>query len=101
MDTIDPTRFIFAFLFVLGLIGLMAAALRYWSKNRSSLGGRFFARSSDEAGRLSIVETRYIDPRRRLIIVRRDDREHLLLLADGREQLIESFPATADGKAAS
>ena len=101
MDTIDPTRFTFAFLFVLGLIGLMAACLRYWGKNKHSLGASFIKSSSD-SGRISLVETRYLDARRRLVLIRCDGREHLLLLADGREQLIESFPVAMEStKAAS
>ena len=92
MDTIDPSRFTFAFLFVLGLIGLMAAALRYWSKNKPGFASGLLKTGTSE-GRLKIVEAQYLDARRRLVLVRRDDREHLLLLADGRELVIESFPA--------
>lgn len=97
MDTIDPMRFVLAFLFVLGLIGLMAVALRLWGKGGfPSLGGRFAPKT--ESGRVQVIETRYLDSRRRVVLLRRDDSEHLLLLADGRELVLESFPAPQGNK---
>ena len=84
MEAVEPLRVIFAFAFVLGLIALMAAGLRYYSKSRNLYSG------AQPGGRLHVVETRYLDPKRRLVLVRRDDKEHLLLLADGRETVIES-----------
>ena len=93
MDTIDPMRFVLAFVFVIGLIGLMAACLRYWGKNGISFKPGKIGRASDDNSRIKIIETRYLDARRRVVLLRRDDKEHLLLLADGREQLLESYPA--------
>ncbi len=86
MDTIDPTRFILSFVLVLGLIGLMAMALKYVAA--SGRFSRMPAKAGD--GRIDVLETRYIDARRRLVLVRRDNIQHLLLLADGREMIIES-----------
>lgn len=83
MDAVDPLRFILAFAFVIGLITLMAAGLRYWNLKRNHL-------PNAAGGRLQIVETRYLDPKRRLVLVRRDEKEHLLLLAEGRETVVES-----------
>lgn len=40
--------------------------------------------------RLSIVESIALDTRRRLVIIRRDDREHLVILGPEGETLIES-----------
>ncbi|MDE3060121.1 MAG: flagellar biosynthetic protein FliO [Pseudomonadota bacterium] len=84
MDAIDPVRFILAFLFVVGLIGLLGFGLKRYGRMQKFLG------AGDEGGRIAIIETRYLDPRRRLVLVRRDDAEHLLLLADGREMVIET-----------
>ncbi len=84
MDTVDPIRFVLAFLLVLGLIGVMALVLKHYVKGRAGFGAR------EGGGRLEVLETRYLDPRRRLVLVRRDGVEHLLLLADGRELVIES-----------
>jgi flagellar protein FliO/FliZ len=46
------------------------------------------ARGGDR--RLSVVEITPIDARRRLVLVRRDDREHLLLLGIGQDLVIEA-----------
>jgi flagellar protein FliO/FliZ len=83
MDSVDPLRFVFGFIFVLGLIGVMAVVLKKYARKHSlgSVGGE---------GRLRVIEVRYIDHKRKLVLVRCDNREHLLLLSDGRELVIES-----------
>jgi len=88
MDTIDPLRFIFAFVFVLGLIGAMGFVLKRYGHRL--LGQKMFA-MKEEGGRLQVLEVRWIDPKRRLVLVRRDNIEHLLLLSDKGEQVIESI----------
>ena len=87
METVDPSRFMFASILVLGLIGLMYMALKYLAAS-----GKFSQMNSKAGeGRIEVLETRYLDAKRRLILVRRDQRQHLILLADGRETLIESI----------
>jgi len=87
METVDPTRFIFASLLVLGLIGLLYIGLKYLAAS-----GKFTQMNTKPGeGRLEILETRYLDAKRRLVIVRRDQKQHVILLADGRETLIESI----------
>lgn len=87
MDTVSITQFILAFVFVIGLIGLFALLLKRFANPQTILGAK-------GDGRIRIVEIRYLDPKRRLILVRRDDVEHLLLLSDGREVVVEtSIPA--------
>jgi len=83
MDTVDPLRFLFAFLFVIALIGALALLLKRY-------GGAKFFTPAQTGGRIDIVETRHIDARRKLVLIRRDDKEHLLLLAGDRETLVES-----------
>jgi flagellar biogenesis protein FliO len=84
MDTVDPLRFVSAFLFILALIGLMAYLLKRF-------GGRFQGIGAGQDGsRLRIVEARYIDPKRKLVLVAKDNMEYLLLLCEGREMVIES-----------
>ena len=64
---------------VLGLIALLA-----WLARRYQLGGA----PASGARRLAVVEVRPIDPRRKLVLVRCDDREFLLLLGqDGNRVL--------------
>lgn len=87
MESVDPIRVIGAFGIVLALIGLMALGLRYFVQRRP--GFDFQAKG----GRLQIVESRMIDARRKLVLVKRDKREHLLLLSGDKETVIESFDA--------
>ena len=98
MDTIDPYRFIFAFVFVIGLIGLSAFALKRYGATSSGkfLLGRTGLQLGKQEGRVQVLETRYLDARRKLIIIRRDEVEHLLLLADNRELVIESWDVNED-----
>lgn len=42
------------------------------------------------ARRLQVVEVTALDPRRKLILVRRDDVEHLLLVGQDGNRLVES-----------
>jgi len=81
----DPTqylRFLAALLFVLALIGAAAYALRAFGFIQP--GQR---RQNDR--RLGIVESLLLDARRRLVIVRRDDKEYLLLLSPTGETLVD------------
>ena len=94
METVDPIRFIGAFVFVIGLIAGFAWLLRRYGNSQ-----KFFAVNSEQA-RLQVVETRFIDPRRKLVLIKRDNTEHLLLLADGRELVIESNIAKKEGQGA-
>jgi flagellar protein FliO/FliZ len=41
-------------------------------------------------GRLGLVETIALDSRRRLVLIRRDQTEHLLLIGSGRDLVIET-----------
>ncbi len=76
-------RFVLALVFVLALIGLLA-----WVARRYGFGGRSNGRAG-RARRLDIVETRTVDGKRRLILLRRDDVEHLILTGPNSEILIE------------
>lgn len=84
MDTVDPLRFIFASFFVLGLLGLLAVWLRYFGK-------KSFAQNFQKTGRLAVVETQYIDSKTKLLLVKCDEAEHLLLLGEGRTMVIEKL----------
>lgn len=78
-------RFLLALVFVLGLIGLLAIVAR-----RFGFGFPASAIKHAKARRLSVVEATSLDGRRRLVLVRRDDTEHLILLGPTSELLIES-----------
>ena len=83
MDTEVYFRFIVTLLGVLGLIALIA-----WAVRRFGLAGRLIP-GAGQGRRLGIVEVTALDTRRRLVLVRRDGVEHLLLLGQGPDLLIE------------
>jgi flagellar protein FliO/FliZ len=75
-------RYLAALVFVLGLIGVFAWLLRrFGPPARFRVSGRH---------RLSIVEIAPIDARRRLVLLRRDDTEHLILLGQTQDLVIET-----------
>ncbi len=78
------TRFGLALAAVLGLIGLLAllARLRLGAGGVAALGKR----------RIAVVETTPIDGRTRLVLLRRDDREHLIAVHPGGVTTIETLP---------
>jgi len=87
MEFSDYFKFLLALLFVLSLIGLATVLLRYLGFGGAMRLGR---RLRGEARRIDIVEIAAVDARRRLLLVRRDDREHLLLLGVNNDLVIET-----------
>jgi flagellar protein FliO/FliZ len=80
----DYMKFVFAFIFVLALIALATFVAR-----RMGFGLPSSPRNSAHR-RLGIVENLNIDGKRRMVLVRRDETEHLILLGTGTELLIEN-----------
>lgn len=88
----------FSLLVVICLILISAYLLRAWQNYRMRLaeqGGdkkpgflQQFAPAG--AARLEILETRALDFRRKLVLIRRDNVQHLLLCGDGRDIVIET-----------
>ncbi len=90
MDFLDLARAIFALAITLGIIGLAAwGARRYLPQ--------LLARISAERGarRMTVVETLVLDPARRLVLVKIDDEERLLILGEGRELIEPRGPEAA------
>jgi flagellar protein FliO/FliZ len=81
MDLIDYGRFLVALLFVLGLIAAVA-----WLARRFRLG---MHGAPAAPRRLAVLETLPLDARRKLVLIRRDDTEHLLLLGAEDSRLVE------------
>lgn len=71
-----------ALAFVLALMGGLALLMRRFTQNHPV--------TMPQKRRLKIVESLPIDPRRRLVILRRDDREHLVILGPTGETVIET-----------
>lgn len=95
MDTVLLLKFAAAFAFVLSLM----LGLSWLLKKLGTPGGGALGRKTDKR-RLRVVESLQIDPRRRLVLVRRDDREHLLVLGHEGETVVEAgIPAEAGAEA--
>jgi len=85
MGAPDYFRFVLALVFVLALIGVLAVAAR-----RFGIGFPAHAIKNRADRRLGVVEVAPLDGRRRLVLVRRDDVEHLLLVGPTTELVIET-----------
>ena len=98
MDFSTYIQFFIALAIVLALIALFA-----WLARRVGLGGGYVPRRG-QARRLSVVEATAVDAKRRLVLVRRDETEHLVLLGGASDIVIErdipapeaDAPAVAD-----
>lgn len=85
----EPTSLITAFLalaFVLGLIALINLGLRRFGPER--LMYLMQKKKGATTKRLKIEETLVLDARRRLVLVKCDKTEHLLLLGATTEQVV-------------
>src|ERR1700742_382622 len=76
--------FIFAFVVVLGLIGLAAWLVRRFAGNR--LGANT---NRGRMPRLAVIDAAAVDGRRRLVLVRRDNVEHLLMIGGPSDIVVE------------
>jgi flagellar protein FliO/FliZ len=77
--------FIFAFVFVLLLIGGAAWLVRRFAGNR--LGSNT---NRGRMPRLAVIDAAAVDGRRRLVLVRRDNIEHLLMIGGPTDIVVES-----------
>ena len=86
MDMDAYFRFVLALIFVLVLIGAAA-----WLVRRFGLAGaRPLVRGSRSRRRLALVEVLPVDAKRRLVLVRRDRVEHLVLLGPTSDLVVET-----------
>jgi flagellar protein FliO/FliZ len=79
MDFVEVIRAIAALGVTLGLIGLAA-----WAARRYGPATLLRLQTPSAERRLQVVETLVLDPSRRLVLVRIDAEEKLLLLGEGR-----------------
>ena len=77
-------RFLLALVLVLALIGGLA-----WAARRFGFGGQLTP-NTGKSSRLSVVEVKVLDSRRKLVLLRRDGCEHLVLLGPNQDLLLES-----------
>ena len=83
MDEAVLFKFAAALLLVMALIGAITVLVR-----RAGLVPRLIGRNGGQR-RLSLIEFAAVDARRRLVLVRRDGVEHLLLLGPEHDLVIE------------
>ncbi len=89
MELVSLGRVLLAFVFVVGLMLTIAWALRRFGLDKLQPKGR-------AGGEISCVETLYLDPKRRLVIVKRGNRKHVLLLGVNADVVVESYDAAQD-----
>jgi flagellar protein FliO/FliZ len=77
-------RFLFAFVVVLGLIGLTAWLVRRFGSERLGAGS-----TRGRQPRLAVIDAASVDGRRRLVLIRRDNVEHLLMIGGPTDLVIE------------
>ena len=92
MDLSVYIRFIVALIFVLSLIGLI-----YWCAQR--LGLRRVLGDTITGGRIEIIETKRINTKFQLVLIRRDTAIHLVLLGTDNGVLIETLNANEKQRA--
>lgn len=93
MDVLLLVKALAAFVFVIALMLLVA-----WGVRKSGVAQALMPAMTGKR-RLKLVEVLPLDSRRRLVIVRRDGVEHLLLLGAQGERVIETgIAAPADSK---
>ncbi len=92
VDQVDFIRFFAALILVLGLLGGFWVILRKgWLP--SGFSGLVNLQPARGARRLSVRESLLLDPRRRVVIVRADGIEHVVLLGASGETVLDTRPA--------
>ena len=84
MDIISGTellKFFLSLVFVLALMGGLSLLLKRFGQGRHAL--------PPKKRRLKIIEMLPLDSKRRLVIIERDDKQHLVLLGANNETVIE------------
>ena len=96
MDVINLMQYATALLFVLALAGVALLVKRYGNNPqafRDGLGGKLAGKLGNfrlPERRLAVVETLMLGPKQRLLIVRRDTVEHLVLSGPDGATVIEN-----------
>jgi flagellar protein FliO/FliZ len=79
-----PVNFVIAFLFVLLLIGAAAWLVRRFGATRIEAAAR------GRQPRLAVIDSAAVDGRRKLVIIRRDNVEHLLMIGGPSDVVVET-----------
>jgi flagellar biogenesis protein FliO len=92
----SPVKFVVAFVLVLALIGLTAWLIRQFGSARPSNSGG----ARNRQPRLAVLDSAIVDARRRLVLVRRDNVEHLILIGGPTDVVVEENIVRAQSAAA-
>jgi flagellar protein FliO/FliZ len=91
-DMPPAVRFIVAFVIVLVLIGVAAWLVRRFGADRFGV-----SQGRGRQPRLAVIDAAAVDSRRRLILIRRDNVEHLLLIGGPSDVVVEPNIVRATG----
>lgn len=83
MELVPYLKYVMGLVVVLGLIALVTVAARKFGMVPKA------DRRRNDKKRLGVTSVISIDAKRRLVLVRRDDQEHLLLLGPERDLVVE------------
>jgi hypothetical protein len=83
IESTDAVRFVVLLVAVSVVFGLVILALRYFA------GGRSFKNPRGRQPRLAVMDVASVDARRRLVLVRRDNVEHLILIGGPNDLIVE------------
>ena len=78
-------------------VALLVLAIALWLLRRRSGSAPFIRGGRNRQPRLQVLDATAVDARRRLVLVRRDDTEHLLLLGSHGDLVIESNIPVPEG----
>jgi hypothetical protein len=95
VDLSTPVKFVIAFGVVLSLIAITFVGLRRLAGRRLPLSNSGRARQP----RLGVLDAFAIDARRRLVLIRRDNVEHLIMIGGPNDVLVESEIVRAPAQA--
>jgi flagellar protein FliO/FliZ len=87
MDGMLFLRAVGALLIVFGLLAAFAVLLRRYGHK---LTGLTLPGTGEQTSRLAVVESKLIDARSKLVLVRRDNIEHLLLISATNTTVVET-----------
>ena len=89
MEELSLSTTIIQFIFALGFVIALLALFAYGAKRLGFIARVTVGANGKQEKRLNIVEIMPVDAKRRLVLIRRDNKEHLIMLGAERDLLIE------------
>src|SRR5437879_2046333 len=91
-DVSTPMRIIFILFLIIVMIGVVFWLVRWFSGERLGAAG-----ARGRQPRLAVIEGAAVDGRRRLVLIRRDNVEHLLIIGGPTDVVVEQNIVRAAG----